>query len=381
MADLNPFEPSIPASGSPSGRQESEGPVNWQVAEVVAAWLADDGSEASSAVEIPNYDELFRVAEMRIEAYVPPLPEAARRIFTPSLLTPADWAKSSVHEFKYVLELLGRHLSAASGTGGADVSVPMQAMMAPVLPVLWGGQFGLLLGKVASWVLSGFDVLLPRTSAPELKIVPDAISRAAHSYGLDARDVGLWVCLHEYAHLRQFMVPWVPKFLATEVARAIASVEFSPEAVVAKFADIDPSDPASIEAFAQDPTGLLNALIVPPRSETTEGLRAAVAVFESAAEHAAAVAAVEIAAEPDRTREMIRRHHIEGGVAETFLLRLSGVQPSPKEHAAGLVFCQFVVAEEGFEAIGRLWNSPDSLPTLEEMSEPQLWLSRTADRR
>jgi putative hydrolase len=379
MSDVDPFEFSFPSSGG-SGRQPSDGPVNWQVAEQVATWFVRETTNLETALEIPDFDELFRVVEMRIEGLVPELPAGSGRIFEPVLLTPAEWAKSSVGEFNYVLDLLGRHLSAAAGPVPDEMAVPIQAMMAPMLPVLLGGQFGLLLGKMATWVYSGFDVLLPRTKAPRPIFVPITIVQAARSFSLDAKDAGLWACLHEYAHLRQFLVPWVRQFLATEVERAIASVEFSPDAVAEQLADLDPSDPSSVEAFAQDPTGLLNALMVPAPPEVTERLRAAVAIFETAAEHAAAVTAVEIASEPDRAREMMKRHHIEHGSAETFLLRLCGVMPSPKELASGLFFCQFVTAEAGFDKLARLWASPESLPTFEEMSEPQRWLSRTSDR-
>ncbi len=379
MPDLNPFEFSIPASGGPHGGQPSEGPINWQVAEQVAGWLARQWSDTSIPSDIPDYAELLRVAEMRTEDMVAPLPDASARTFTPSLVTAPDWATSSVKELRYVLELLARHMSTAAGPEPQELQVPLQAMITPMLPVLLGGQFGLLIGRLACWIFSGFDVLLPRTAAPVPKIVPSAVMKAAKNYEIDHYDAALWVTLHEYVHLRQFLVPWVRKFLAKEVERAISMVEFNPDAVAEKLAGVDPSNPASIEVFVDDPTGLLNALIVPAPRQATEKLRAAVAIFEAAAEHISAVAAVRLASDPDKTREMMRRHYVERGPAESLLLRLTGVEAESKDLAAGLVFCQFVTAEAGFSTLNRIWNSPDSLPTFEEMAEPVRWLERTAD--
>ncbi len=384
MPDLDPFEFPFQVPGGPAGGRPSEGPVNWQVAEQVAAWSAQEASRSgereAEGGPTPEYSELFRLAELRLEGLAPPAPPLSSAMTTPELASPPEWARASVGEFRFVLELLGRQLNSISGLEPEEAPLPppVQAIMAPMLPVLLGGQFGLLLGKTASWIYSGFDVLLPRTAAPRPKVVPAAVTAAARDYELDANDAGLWVALHESVHLRQFHVPWVRKFLAQEVEKAIERIEFRPEAVAEKLSELDPSDPASLEAFTENPTGLLDALLAPAPRQQTEVLRAAVAVLEASAEHIAAVAAVEISADPQKAREMLRRHHLEAGATETFLLRLSGVRPDGKDYQAALAFCQFVTSDAGFEALSALWKGPESLPSFEELSDPQSWLRRIA---
>ncbi len=384
MPDLDPFEFPFQVPGGPTGGRPADGPVNWQVAEQVAAWSAQEASRSrdqeAEGGPTPQYSELFRLAELRLEGVAPPAPPLSSETTRPHLCSPAEWARASVGEFRFVLELLGRQLNAISSAEPDEVALPppVQAIMAPMLPILLGGQFGLLLGKTASWIYSGFDVLLPRTAAPQPKVVPAAVTAAARDYQLDANDAGLWVALHESVHLRQFHVPWVRKFLAQEVEKAVELIEFRPDAVAEKLSELDPSDPASLQAFTENPTGLLDALLGPAPRDQTEVLRAAVAVLEASAEHISAVAAVEISADPQRAREMMRRHHLEGGPTETFLPRLAGVRPDGKEYQAALAFCQFVTSEAGFEALSTLWKGPESLPSFEELSDPLSWLRRTA---
>jgi len=378
MSERDPFEHPIPASGGRPWRQASEGPVNWQVAEQVAAWMARESAEGvSQCASDLRFDELFRVVELRTESLVPPLPPGTVSVFSPSLVSSQEWARSSVQEFKYTLETIASRLTAASEVGPGEIG-PVQAIVGPIMPVLLGAQFGLLLGKMAAWIWSGFDVLLPRTAAPEAKVLPAAVTRSAASYGVDQNDAGLWVCLHEYAHLRQFMVPWLRRFLAIGVQRAVSEIRFDPEAVADKVSTLDPSDPSSFETFAQDPTGLLEALIVPPPVAATDLLRSCIAVLEAYAEHICAVAAVQIARDPDKAREVMHRHHFDRGSAERLLLRLSGIELDSHEFATALAFCQFVTAEEGIETLQRLWKGPKYLPTFEEMQDPRRWLDRTA---
>ena len=42
----------------------------------------------------------------------------------------------------------------------------------------------------------------------------------------------------------------------------------------------------------------------------------------------------------------------------------------------GKVFCDAVVAEAGIAALNRVWDSPESLPTPQELERPSEWLAR-----
>jgi putative hydrolase len=366
----------------PFGASGTGEAVNWDVARQVATWFANEQAQKYSLQpskqrprSLPDLSQFFRIAELRLSESTPKIPGVPTAA-EPAVMTRPEWASRSVDEFKLVLLKVGRQLTASARYEEPATDTPIAAMVAPLLPVLLGGQLGLLLGRIACWVTSGFDVLLPRSGPPRPVVIGPALQEIAESFDVDISDVALWVSLHEYAHLRQFQVPWLRRFLIDKVEAAISRIAISPESVAEKLASVDPTDPASVEALAEDPSGLLMALLVPPPPEVTVSLRVLVSLMEAAADHAAAVAAVSMGSDLDRTREVLRRHRIERSASDFALLRLCGLEVSGREHAAALAFCQFVTSESGFELLNRVWESPDSLPRPDELTEPIRWIER-----
>ena len=45
--------------------------------------------------------------------------------------------------------------------------------------------------------------------------------------------------------------------------------------------------------------------------------------------------------------------------------------------ATGRAFCDAVVAATDESTLARMWDDADALPSLPELEEPTLWLSRT----
>jgi putative hydrolase len=56
--------------------------------------------------------------------------------------------------------------------------------------------------------------------------------------------------------------------------------------------------------------------------------------------------------------------------------RLTGLEMKLRQYAEGERFVVGVEDLAGWEALDMLWQGPESLPTLEEIREPRLWLSR-----
>jgi uncharacterized protein (DUF2342 family) len=47
-----------------------------------------------------------------------------------------------------------------------------------------------------------------------------------------------------------------------------------------------------------------------------------------------------------------------------------------EQYAKGRSFCETVVEQTDEATLSRMWRSPDALPSLPELEEPRLWLSR-----
>ena len=53
-----------------------------------------------------------------------------------------------------------------------------------------------------------------------------------------------------------------------------------------------------------------------------------------------------------------------------------------RQYEQGKAFCDGVVARPaGSPALNRVWEAPDSMPTLAELDDPNAWLARTGPAR
>jgi uncharacterized protein (DUF2342 family) len=48
-----------------------------------------------------------------------------------------------------------------------------------------------------------------------------------------------------------------------------------------------------------------------------------------------------------------------------------------RQYEQGKRFCDRVAAAGGIEALNRVWDGPDSIPTPEELDRPEGWMART----
>jgi len=58
--------------------------------------------------------------------------------------------------------------------------------------------------------------------------------------------------------------------------------------------------------------------------------------------------------------------------------RLMGLEMTEQHYALGRAFCERVVEQTSEATLSRVWGSPESLPSMPELEEPTLWLSRMA---
>ena len=55
-----------------------------------------------------------------------------------------------------------------------------------------------------------------------------------------------------------------------------------------------------------------------------------------------------------------------------------GIEMKLRQYELGESFLDAVVERAGIDAISAAWESPEALPTLDELHEPMRWLDRTS---
>jgi uncharacterized protein (DUF2342 family) len=75
--------------------------------------------------------------------------------------------------------------------------------------------------------------------------------------------------------------------------------------------------------------------------------------------------------------EAIRRHR-DGRYSDRAMERLLGLEMKDEQYVVGRAFCSRVVEQTDEATLAQMWESAEALPSMPELEEPTLWLSRMA---
>ena len=181
--------------------------------------------------------------------------------------------------------------------------------------------------------------------------------------------------LHEVTHAVQFSgVPWLQGYLAGLVSELLRSAELR----------MDTPRRARRPSLAElrrmgdavrrgDMVGLVAS---PGERETLDRVQAVMAVIEGHAEHVMdAVAPQLLPALPQLRASLDRRRRSQSGLSR-ILGKLLGMELKMRQYEQGKAFCDAAVDAAGPAALTRMFDSPESLPTLAEVADPAAWVRR-----
>jgi putative hydrolase len=377
---------------------QAEGPVNWEVAREVAAWVALEGGDerAVDPADHEHFDELVRAAQTHVVGET-----GLTATFRAPLRTvgPKAWADLHLEALRPVLEALALNLGQVMRTVGEDVgdgvgegageeeqapaagpgalgADPFGGLLGMMAPVLLGLQAGSMIGYLAQHALGRYDLPLPTSDEPSLCFVVANVDAFEEAWSLPRTDLRFYLAVHEVVHAAERSVPWVRERLVRLATDYVSAYELDPAAFEARFGSIDPSDPTSLSTIAEDPEALLGAMTSPRQRELLGQLQSLTAVLEGYADAVLERIGGDLIPSFAQIHEAMQRHRVERGEAERFVEGLLGLKLEREHYERGETFCAGVVARAGPEGLNRLWEREAMLPTPAELEAPGLWLAR-----
>lgn len=341
---------------------QSEGPVNWRLAREIAESVSGHAEPIEPWVA-EEYQELAHTAALLIDEAGPLDPTASTTAVR--TVDRRSWASANIESFAY----LGDSLAGAFGGAG-----PLPGPLQPLGPALIGMQMGSTVGLMAHRVLGQFDVGLPAASGSGIYFVVPNIEDFAADHGLEIRQTRLWIALHEVAHQAQFAIPWVRDHFLALVDDYLSNVRFDFEAMQRALEDV--RDPSELEHIMSDPAALGGLVVDPDQQETLEQIQAFLATMEGSADWLVQQASGELIPEGSRLREAVDRRRAEPTQGEEALQRMLGLELKRSQYRTGAGFCAEVERRWGPEAVQRLWEDADFLPTAAELDDVVGWAAR-----
>jgi len=359
------------------GMLSSPGPVNWEMARQVARTVAgSDGVGPVDPAAPAEYAELARAAQAHVAAVAPRAASLDTRV---RVCGAVEWADLHLESLRPVLEALATALGAEfqeAAAGEAAAGDPLAAMLPMLAPMLLGLQAGSLVGHLAQHALGRYDLPLPTADAPSLVFVAAHVDAFAESWSLPRADLRFYLAAREVIHATVRSEAWVRDRLRELTTAYVRAYDLDLGALEARFGDLDPSDPSSLESVVADPRELLGAIRSPAQDAVQAELRVFTTVLEGYADTVLETVGQRLLTSYDRIHEAVARHRIERGEAGRFAEALLGLDLDRDDYERGVAFCRGVVERAGTDGLERLWSGPAMIPTPNELAAPGLWLAR-----
>ncbi|MFE4976364.1 zinc-dependent metalloprotease [Kitasatospora sp. NPDC056651] len=378
--------------------------VDWNLAVATATRLVRPGPEVSREEAAAVVAELRRhalAAEEHVRAFTgmhsSSLSQAAA---TPVLVVDRPgWVRANVAGFRTVVQPLVEKLQArraSSATAGVFGAVGEKAT---------GIEVGALLAFLATKVLGQYETFAPAEpplEAPDspaalfdkprlgpdgpgpgrLLLVAPNIVHVERELDVDPSDFRLWVCLHEETHRTQFTaVPWLRDHIQSEVQSFLAETDVDPGALLERLR-------GAAGAFGGLPGGgresassgnLLEIVQSPAQREILGRLTAVMSLLEGHADVVMDGVGPAVVPTVAEIREKFQQRRDRGANRLDLLLRrLLGMDAKLRQYQDGAVFVRGVVDRVGMEGFNRVWTSPNTLPTKDEIHDPAAWVARVA---
>ena len=145
--------------------------------------------------------------------------------------------------------------------------------MKMIAPILLGTQAGSMIGSLARNALGRYDLPLPTSDAPGPTFVLANLLEFESEWSIEPQDLRLYIALHEAVHTSIRCRPWVQSALARIANEYVSGFDIDVARLEEQFGGLDPTNPESIAAAAEQPDAILGAMRSPRQEPAARSLR------------------------------------------------------------------------------------------------------------
>jgi coenzyme F420 biosynthesis associated uncharacterized protein len=353
-------------------RPEPE-PVDWALAERVARRFAGREPLATSYLSRslrPDFDAVTTEAEELVAAHTGlRAPSPARA----DVLDRRGWVSANVASMQRMLAPLTTRIGERMA----------RSPIAPVGRRIAGTEMGVLLGYLAQRVLGQYDLLVPdgdepgessRQNGDAVYYVGSNVLVLEKRYAFPPRDFRRWIALHEVTHRAQFTgVPWLKGHFLSLVEQSLTMVDPDPRRLVQ--AMVRAADEIRRGRNPLDEGGLVGLLASPEQRGVLAEVQSLMSLLEGHGNAVMNALGREHVGGQERMARILQARRRARGLAGV-LHKLLGIDSKMRQYEVGETFVAGVEQVGGPRAIDAAWRGPESLPTAEELTHPEAWLTR-----
>jgi coenzyme F420 biosynthesis associated uncharacterized protein len=286
------------------------------------------------------------------------------------------WIRANVDGFRVVLDPLVEHMQ-EKGT-----APPPGSVITAVGSRVTGMQAGLILAYLAGRVLGQYELFLPpdpdsvATDAPagRLTLVAPNIVMVERELGVDPHDFRRWVCLHEETHRTQFTsVTWLRPYVQQQMTDFLLASDLDPASILDRLRSAADAVAGAVRGGGES---LIEAIQSPRQREILNRLTAVMTLVEGHGDYVMDAVGPKVVPSVAEIRAKFSARRVSAGRIEQAIRRILGIDLKMKQYEQGSKFVKTVVDQVGMDVFNKVWTSPETLPTREEITHPQAWLDR-----
>jgi coenzyme F420 biosynthesis associated uncharacterized protein len=241
-----------------------------------------------------------------------------------------------------------------------------------------GAQAGAVLSYLGTRVLGQYELF--GTGGRLLLVAPNIVA-TERKLGVDPSDFRLWVCLHEMTHQLQFTaVPWLRDHLEQQIGQFVAVTDLTPEVLRDRLQDVLRGVVDAVRGGEGDSEGLMALVSEPAQREVLDRITAVMSLVEGHAEFVMDNVGPDVVPSVRVLRQRFAQRRKGRGPLDRVVRRLLGLEQKMKQYAEGRVFVGGVIDLVGMEGFNRVWDGPENLPRIEELTAPAQWVERVLGR-
>ncbi|MEM7093441.1 MAG: zinc-dependent metalloprotease [Actinomycetota bacterium] len=348
-------------------------PVDWDLAERVAVKIATRGEvvdEYALARMAEDFEEMTPQAEKLVgeETGLWSLQGEARS----RLVSRPDWIRANINSFQRLLAPVVDKLD--------DMS---DGPFGRATRAFAGAEVGVVLGWMATRVLGQYDLLLTEDENPEDQDIvyyvgPNVLALERRN-GFNAEQFRLWLALHETTHRAQFTgVPWLRDHFVSLVNDTLDNVDPDPGRLFEVAKEVLEARRNGTDPLAD---GGLPALIAGPEQRAVlDKIGGMMSLLEGHGDVTMDRAGIGIVHDAEHFAGTLRARRDSARGLSRIIQRVVGLEAKLNQYAAGEAFIARIEDQAGGpRVIDHAWQNADSLPTMDEIRDPDAWLSRVVE--
>jgi coenzyme F420 biosynthesis associated uncharacterized protein len=278
------------------------------------------------------------------------------------------WVDANIRSFQRLLRPLTARL--------ADRQRLLPGIGSPASAAVSGAEIGLVLAWLSSRVLGQYDLFADDAEGGDaLYFVAPNVVALERRHAFPPQEFRLWIAIHELTHRAQFTaVPWMREYFLGLVERGTSLSPPDSKAVMSSLLNAFEALRSGRNPLADG--GVVAMLASKEQLATLHEAQALMSLLEGHSDVVMSSAATaEIPGAKRFARVLAERRAASKGFSK-FIQQFAGFDAKLRQYEEGEHFVETLLSEGGDELFAKVWTGSQTLPSMEEIRDPKLWIAR-----